>query len=108
MNFMRNDINDETEQAPDDGPESTYRSDADRIVHRHLANKDDVITDDDLRNIRVGLTPPEMDAATRARFDGDEAVSDLEDSIADEDNDDQGANGKSSGANPINPWDLQQ
>src|SRR5437763_510103 len=34
-----------------------FESDTQRIIHRHLENENDVITDEDIRNVRVGLTP---------------------------------------------------
>lgn len=41
-------------------PGQPMETDTDRIVHRHLQNKDDIITDEDIRSIRVGL-PAEGD-----------------------------------------------
>jgi hypothetical protein len=46
------------------GPENSqapqkFESDTEKIIHRHLANKDDVITEEDIRNVRIGITPPE-------------------------------------------------
>ena len=40
------------ENNPNNRPPET---DSERIVHRHMQNKDDIITDEDIRNIRVGV-----------------------------------------------------
>lgn len=41
-----------------------FESDTQKIIHRHLENEDDVITDDDIRSVRVGMTPPLPDTPT--------------------------------------------
>lgn len=46
-------------------PSQPLETDTDRIVHRHLQNKDDIITDEDIRSVRVGL-PAEGDKPTVA------------------------------------------
>lgn len=38
--------------------EERFVSDTQKIVRRHLENEDDVITEEDIRNVRVGMTPP--------------------------------------------------
>ena len=48
-----------------------FDNDADRIVHRHLQNKDDVITDEDLRNIRISTStnePTTTGAEAQSKF----------------------------------------
>lgn len=40
-----------------DTPER-FESDAHKIVRRHLQDKNHVITEEELRNVRVGMTPP--------------------------------------------------
>lgn len=65
--------------------ENQFESDTQRIIHRHLSNKDDVITDEDIRNVKVGATPAMPDEATLARFEDDENEN-----------------------NPISPWDLTE
>jgi hypothetical protein len=66
-------------------------SDTQRIVHRHLENKDDIITDEDIKNVKVGVTPAIPDAATLARFEDEEYNG----------NDETNTEGK-----PLTPWDL--
>jgi hypothetical protein len=109
LSFMKSE-----EKAPRKRPyrkntdEKQYESDADRIIHRHLMDKNDIITDEDLRSVRVGAGPVKMDDATLARFEDNEQVDRIENAIREEPNEDQGPNGKASGANPITPWDLNK
>jgi hypothetical protein len=42
-------------------PSTPFESDTQRIVRRHLEDPNHVITDEDLKSIRVGMTPPVMD-----------------------------------------------
>ncbi|MBO9683881.1 MAG: hypothetical protein J7502_14650 [Flavisolibacter sp.] len=58
-----------------------FESDTQKIMRRHLENEDDIITDEDIANIRVGMVPPEFDRATEARFEGDEAREKVEDEV---------------------------
>ena len=34
-----------------------FETDTQKIVRRHLENQDDIITDEDLRSVRIGMTP---------------------------------------------------
>lgn len=81
-----------------------FESDTQKIVRRHLENKDDIITDEDIASVRVGMTPPEFDEATAARFGGDEArentEEDLLDNTKDMNKDENLDNGQ------ITPWDT--
>lgn len=55
-----------------------FQSDAEKIVHRHLKNKDDIITDEDIASVRVGLSAAEFDEATEARFEDENVREDVE------------------------------
>jgi hypothetical protein len=66
--------NENTENVSDE----RFESDTQKIVRRHLENKDDIITDEDIANVRVGMTPPQFDEATAARFEGEETREDVE------------------------------
>lgn len=57
-----------------------FESDSQRIIHRHLENKDDIITDEDIASVKIGATP-DFDEATAARFKGDEARKEKEDEL---------------------------
>jgi hypothetical protein len=81
-----------------------FESDTQKIVRRHLENEDDVISHEDIANIRVGMTPPQFDRATEARFEGEEAREDIEEDLTKgtinldkDENLDKG---------PITPWDT--
>jgi hypothetical protein len=55
-----------------------FESDTQKIVRRHLENKDDVITDQDIAGVRVGMVPPRFDEATESRFEDDDAREEAE------------------------------
>ena len=81
-----------------------FESDTQKIVRRHLENKDDVITHEDIANVRVGMVPPEFDAATEARFEGEEAREDVEeDLLSESENVDKDENLDDK---KITPWDT--
>jgi hypothetical protein len=81
-----------------------FESDTQRIIRRHLENKDDIITDDDIASVRVGMSPPQFDEATAARFEGEgtleeaeeDSVEGTEDMSEDENLDEK----------QITPWDT--
>jgi len=59
--------NENSENVNDD----RFESDTQRIIHRHLENKDDIITDEDIASVRIGMIPSEFDEATEARFENE-------------------------------------
>jgi len=73
-----------------------FQSDTQRIIKRHLENKDDVITEEDIRNVRVGMTPP-LDEST------EEALAEREEKVADRKSIDEEEN---SGGQQLTPWDV--
>jgi hypothetical protein len=81
-----------------------FESDTQKIVRRHLENEDDVISHEDIANIRVGMMPPQFDRATEARFEGEAAREDIEENLTkgttDLDKDENLDKG------PITPWDT--
>jgi hypothetical protein len=80
-----------------------FESDTQKLVRQHLEDKDHVITDDDIANIRVGMVPPEFDAATNIRFEGEDAIDAAENELLDrtERNKDDNLDDKR-----ITPWDA--
>jgi len=81
-----------------------FESDTQKIIRRHLENKDDVITDEDIAGVRVGLVPPEFDSATEARFEGEASLEDVEEDVlgeTDDVNKDQNLD-----EDQITPWDT--
>ena len=93
---------------PDENVENVdnerFESDTQKIVRRHLENKDDVITDEDIAGVRVGLVPPEFDSATEARFEGEEAREDVEEDILGDTEDMKKDENLDEGQ--ITPWDT--
>ncbi|HWJ27996.1 MAG TPA: hypothetical protein VNS32_15730 [Flavisolibacter sp.] len=51
--------NQEEEKQKD--PKEQFESDTQRIIHRHLADPDDIITDEDIKKVRIGMMPPSME-----------------------------------------------
>src|SRR6476620_2148203 len=78
------------------GTGEQFQSDKQKIVKRHLENKDDVITEEDIRNVRVGMTPP-LDDAT------EEALEEREEKIADRKTIDEDV---TPGGQKVTPWDI--
>lgn len=58
-----------------------FESDTQKIVRQHLEDKNHVITDEDIANVRIGMVPPEFDAATEARFEDEKAREDVEEDL---------------------------
>jgi len=81
------DENVQPEQNVENVDTERFESDTQKIIRRHLENKDDIITDEDIASVRVGLVPPEFDAATEARFEGEESREDAEDEVLGDSND---------------------
>lgn len=80
-----------------------FESDTQKIVRKHLEDKDHVITDEEIASLRVGMVPP-LDEATESRFEGDEAIENVEDEVVgDEKKIDEGENGRD---NRLTTWDT--
>ena len=92
--------NEGTENVNDD----RFESDTQKIIRRHLENKDDVITDEDIASVRVGMTPPQFDEATAARFEGDDAREDAEEEMLENTEDMDKDENLDEGQ--ITPWDT--
>ena len=102
-NLKKADNPKKTENPDSDGSDERFESDTQKIVRRHMENENDVITDEDIRNVRVGMSPPAMDTATEARFEGDDKIDEVEeDFIGDTDVIDEGKASKKT----ITPWDT--
>ena len=88
----------------DANQEERFLSDTQKIVRRHLENENDVITDEDIANVRVGMTPPNLDAPTKARFEDEEVKEEVEEEyVGDEDKLDEGENPSDE---RVTPWDT--
>lgn len=79
-------------------------SDSQKIVRRHLENEDDIITDEDIASVRIGMTPSDLDEATEARFKGEDAIEQEEkDILGDTDKIEEDEN---TDERHITPWDT--
>lgn len=58
-----------------------FVSDTQKLVRKHMEDKDHVISEEDIANIRVGMVPPEFDAATEVRFEDEEVLEETEDKL---------------------------
>jgi len=94
------DRNENTENVNED----RFESDTQRIIRRHLENKDDIITDEDIASVRVGMTPPQFDEATAARFEDDNATEELEEKMLGDTDDIEEE--KNSDDDKATPWDT--
>jgi len=81
-----------------------FESDTQKIVRRHLENKDDVITDEDIASVRVGMVPPQFDEATESRFEDDDAREEAEKNLLAGTNDMD--KDKNLDKDQITPWDT--
>ena len=70
-----------------------FESDTQKIVRRHLQDKNHVITEEEIRSVRVGMTPP------LEEIDNAELRADIEDENAKTNNGD-------SADTPLTPWDT--
>lgn len=78
-------------------PGERFESDTQKVVRRHLENEDDVITEEDIRNVRIGMSPPPDDPTEEGLQEREGKVADRkkldEDEIA-------------PGEEQITPWDV--
>jgi hypothetical protein len=81
-----------------------FESDTQKIVRRHLEDKNDIITDEDIASVRVGMTPPQFDRPTEARLESEEALEKVEENLLNgtEDMDED----KNLDEEQITPWDT--
>jgi hypothetical protein len=80
--------------------EERFVSDTQKIIHRHLADEDDLITEEDIRNVRVGMVPPADEQTTPASADRE--FEELEKELNEETPDDADKSDK-----PVTPWDVK-
>lgn len=83
--------------------EDQFESDTQRIIRRHLENKDDIITDEDIASVRVGVNP-QFDEATAARFEDDNAQDQAEEDLLGDTEEIEKE--KNSDGDQITPWDT--
>lgn len=73
-----------------------FESDTQRIIHRHLENKDDIISEEDIRNVRVGMVPPETLSTDSEREE------EIEDQVVPVNN----SENKEPNDEPLTPYDM--
>lgn len=81
------------QQPQADGKPGRFESDTDKLVHRHLADENHVITEEELQSIRIGQTLP-----------ADEEVPDRDEKTADRKADSEGD--VTPGSEKVTPWDV--
>ncbi|HEV7332468.1 MAG TPA: hypothetical protein VGN63_15630 [Flavisolibacter sp.] len=84
-------------QAENNKPAEPFESDAKKLANQHMADPHHIITEEDMRNIRVGVTPP-PDGPTQ------EAINEADDRIADRKKPED--NKTLPGSQKITPWDV--
>ncbi|HWJ91467.1 MAG TPA: hypothetical protein VNR87_10170 [Flavisolibacter sp.] len=100
---LRDDEHTEDNSSPmPEANKDQFESDTQKIVRRHLENKDDVITEDDIRNVRIGMTP-EFDEATESRFEDENARQEAEEKYLGPEEDRQE---ETTEEDRITPWDT--
>lgn len=95
--------NRESENTSDENNER-FESDTQKIVRRHLENKDDIITDEDIASVRIGMSPP-PDEPTAARFGKDEDIDKVEEEELGDDVEDIDEEENTRG-DKASPWDT--
>lgn len=84
------------QQPKADGKPERFESDTDKLVHRHLADENHVITEEELQSIRIGQTLPAGEAG--------EEVLDRDEKAADRKADGEGE--LTPGSEKVTPWDV--
>lgn len=99
---VKPDLSGSEDEEQNEQPER-FESDTQKIVRRHLEDPDDVITDEDIRNVRVGMSPPNADipALRDEKGPGTEAEENphVERALAEKDK-------EKPSDNPVTPWDV--
>jgi hypothetical protein len=62
------------EQNRDQNTEDRFVSDTQKLTRKHLEDEDHVITDEEMEKLRIGMTPPQLDEATKSRFRDEKAL----------------------------------
>jgi hypothetical protein len=89
--------NEQTPQRPDEQQPQRFITDTQRLVQQHLNDPDHEITEEDIRNVRVGMTPPLPEDRANAFEDTEDRVTDRN-AHQDEKN--------PPGEQQITPWNL--
>lgn len=75
-----------------------FESDTQKIIHRHLSDPNDEITEQDIASVRIGMTPPESEIVT------EETARETAEKLNDENADDVPAEDD----RKTSPWDIME
>ncbi len=78
----------------EDNKPPRFESDTQKVVRQHMEDEDHEISEEDMKNVRIGVTIP-MDETTR------EGVEELQEKI-----DENNQQHKTGGDKPVTPWDV--
>ena len=93
----------EGEEPNDSQNGDKFESDTQKVVRQHLEDKDHVITDEDIANIRIGMTPPVNPIGSdEAEEKNEEVIKDAGAGNEDADEDDK----KDGNKERATPWDV--
>ncbi|MDQ3277457.1 MAG: hypothetical protein M3Q06_03970 [Bacteroidota bacterium] len=85
-------------QSENNHQDDAFVSDAKKLADKHMADPNHVITDEELQNIRVGVTPSLPDEPTQ------QAIAEAEDRTGDRKTPDEDKT--LPGAQKMTPWDV--
>ena len=96
-------LNDGLDNQANNNNEERFESDTQKLVRRHMEDPDHHITDEEMANLRVGMNPPELDDATKARLKDEDAIDDVEKTMLNGRNIEEDKNTK---GDKVTPWDI--
>lgn len=74
-----------------------FESDARKLANKHLADPNHVITEEDLKNVQVGMSAPPDEPTRQAIQDGEDRIADTKSDKEDD---------VIPGAQKVTPWDV--
>lgn len=88
-------------QTPGNNPKK-FESDSQKVVHKHLEDFNHTISEEDIRNVRVGMTPPDAAKDPKAlNKEIEQKVADITRDMESNRDDEETPRDQ-----PINPWDI--
>lgn len=90
-------MDNQTQSHQDNEQQRPFESDAKKLANRHLADPNHVITDEDMQNIRVGMSPGPDEPTQEAIEHADEKIADKK-TINEDDT--------TPGSQKMTPWDV--
>lgn len=94
----------QNEENPENNDEERFESDTQKLTRKHMEDENHQFTDEEIKNLRVGMSPPVLDEATEVRFEDEDAADRVEDKfIGDKKND---SSDDDTAGKKITPWDT--